>query len=319
MKPSRVVSVITGVMLISLLALVLFITLPTFKTKVESISMAVEFNTHSAAAWVALDKGIFMEEGLNVTSLQTFVTGVELAAALTKGDVEVAWACLGPLVSAYSIGVPIVVVAQAHLHGYALVVKSDIEDVHQLNGKVIAHPGVGSPNYLLIRMLMDEYKLNVTLKPMKPPAIVNALVTGQIDAAALPEHYATLAVRRGECKILLRSQDVWPEMPGSFLVVKKDFLEKDPEKAARLVKATVKATEFIRNHFEESARIVADKLDISFKEALDSMRWLDYRNEIDVNQVTRYIDLMVKYGVIEKPVNVSDFINTTILSSVLGR
>lgn len=319
MKPSKVVSIIVGVMLISLTALILLTSPPILKTEAKPISMAVEFNTHSAAAWVALDKGIFIEEGLNVTSLQTFITGVELAAALTRGDVEVAWACLGPLVSAYSIGLPIVVIAQAHLHGYALVARPGIEDINHLNGGVIAHPGVGSPTYLLLRMLIDERKLNVTLKSMKPPAIVNALMTGQVDAAALPEHYVTLAVRRGGCKVLLRGQDIWPDMPGSFLVIKRELLENDPEKVVKLVRATVKATEFIRNHFKESARIVADKLNISFEEALESMSWLDYLNEIDVAQVERYVDLMVKYGVIEKPIDVSQFINTTILSSVLGR
>jgi NitT/TauT family transport system substrate-binding protein len=72
--------------------------------------MAVEFNDHFAAAWIALDKGFFEEEGLNVTRLETFTTGLELSVALTKGDVDVAWACSGPLILARAQGVPIVVV-----------------------------------------------------------------------------------------------------------------------------------------------------------------------------------------------------------------
>ncbi|RLF04817.1 MAG: hypothetical protein DRJ60_06565, partial [Thermoprotei archaeon] len=138
MRPAKIVSVIVGIMLISLIALAFLVLPPMLKAEAKPISMAVEFNDHSAAAWIALDKGWFKEEGLNVTTLETFTTGLELAAALTKGDVDVAWACLGPLLLAYARGVPIVVVAQAHLHGYAIVGRPGIESIDQLNGGVVA-------------------------------------------------------------------------------------------------------------------------------------------------------------------------------------
>ena len=318
MRPAKIVSVIVGIMLISLIALAFLVLPPMLKAEAKPISMAVEFNDHSAAAWIALDKGWFKEEGLNVTTLETFTTGLELATALTKGDVDVAWACLGPLVLTYARGVPIVIVAQAHLHGYAIVGRPGIESIDQLNGGVVACPGKGSPCYLVLMMTIDKYKLNVTIMKMKPSAMLNALMTGQIDAAAMPEHYATLAVRHGNCTVLVRSQDLWPDMPGSFLVVKKDLLEKDPEVIARLIRVTVKATNFIREHPQEAASIVANRLGISFEDALESMKWLDYCNEINITQIEKYIDLMVKYGALEKPINVSDFVDTTILSSALG-
>jgi len=53
--------------------------------------MAVEFNDHSAAAWIARDRGWFEEEGLGVTRFETFTSGLELSAALARGDVDVAW------------------------------------------------------------------------------------------------------------------------------------------------------------------------------------------------------------------------------------
>jgi NitT/TauT family transport system substrate-binding protein len=318
MGSSRIVTVLIAVALMSILAFSVLVLLPLFSTKAGQIAMAVEFNDHSAAAWIALDKGFFEEEGLNVTRLETFTTGLELSAALTKGDVDVAWACLGPLILARAQGVPIVVVAQAHLHGYAVVGKPGVRDIKQLDRGVVACPGVGSPSYLLLRMVIDKYGLNVTIKSMKLEAILNSLITGQIEAAALPEHHVTLAVKRGNCTVLVRSQDVWPEMPGSFLVVKKELLEKHPELVARLVKVTIRATKFINEKPQEAARIVAKRLGITFEEALESMRWLQYDNQIDVAQVERYVELMTKYGLVDKPIDVKDFVDTSVLSKVLG-
>ncbi len=318
MKPIKFISIMLCILLLSVVALGLLVIPPMLRVEAKPISMAVEFNDHSAAAWIALDKGWFREVGLNVTTLETFTSGLELSAALTKGDVDIAWACLGPLILAYARGVPVVIVAQAHLQGYAIVGRPGLTDIHQLNGGVVACPGPGSPCYLVLRMAIERYGLNVTIVKMKPPAMLNALITGQIDAAAIPEHYATLAVKRGNCTVLVRSQDLWPDMPGSFLVVKRDILKKDPDLVKKLIKATVKATEFIRQHPEEAAQIVANRLGMSYEEALESMRWLDYQNGIDLAQIEKYVNLMVKYGVLEKPVNVTDFVDVTLLNEVLG-
>ena len=310
--------IVIGTALASFLAFFTLVLLPSLSAKTGQIGMAVEFNSHSVAAWVALDKGWFKEEGLNVTRLEAFITGPELSAALVRGDIDVAWACLGPLILARAQGVPIAVVAQAHLHGYAIVGRPGVRDIEQLNGGVVASPGIGSASYLFLRMAIDNYGLNVTIRHMKPEAILNSLFTGQIDAAAIPEHHVTLAVKRGNCTVLLRSQEVWPEMPGSFLVVKKELLERHPELVVKLVKVTTKATSFINEEPQEAVKIVAKSLGITFEEALESMRWSRYDSKIDVTQVKKYVEQMIKYGIIDRPIDVDDFVDTSILSKVLG-
>ncbi len=287
-------------------------------TGVKSISLAVEFNDHSAAAWVALDTGLFEANGINVTHLETFRTGLELAAALARGDVDVAWACLGPAVLARARGVPIKVVAGAHLHGYAIVARPGISNLSQLSGGVVAASGKGSPAYLLLAIVMEKYGLNVAVKKMVPQIAVNAVMTGQVDAAALPEHYATLAVMRGGCRVLVQSQDVWPDMPGSVLVVREDLLESDPELVRALVRATAQATELILEDPEEAARIVANRLGISEEEASESMGHLEYSVGLDLTEIEEYVNLMVRYGCIEDPVPVDELVDASILGEVLG-
>src|SRR5665648_1150283 len=61
------------------------------------IGMAVEFMDHAACAYISQDKGWFEEEGLNLTSYESYVTGMALASALARGDIQVAYMCLIPV------------------------------------------------------------------------------------------------------------------------------------------------------------------------------------------------------------------------------
>ena len=76
------------------------------------IGMAVEFMDHSACAYISQDKGWFEEEGLNLTSYESYVTGMALASALARGDIQVAYICLVPAINVYANAkVPIKIVA----------------------------------------------------------------------------------------------------------------------------------------------------------------------------------------------------------------
>ena len=312
MRRRRLLWISAVIMLLTVFSILTSYWLPGMKAE-ENVVMAVEFNDHSAAFWVALDKGFFKQEGINITFLKVFKTGLELAAALTRGDVQVGWACLGPTIMAYSRGVPIKIVAGTHLHGYAILSRPEIRRVSQLNGKVVGCPGKGSPCYLLLKMVIEKYNLSdVQVKKMPPYMMLNALLAGQIDAAAMPEHYATLAELKG-FNVLVRSQDVWPSMPGSILFIREDLLEKNPELVLKLVKITKRATEYINSHFNESAEIVSRHLGITFDQAYRSMRNLDYSTQIDLDQIQRYVDLMIRYGALQKRIDPRDLVDLRFL------
>src|SRR4030042_4566465 len=83
------------------------------------IGMAVEFMDHAACAYISQNKGWFEEEGLNLTSYESYVTGMALASALARGDIQVAYMCLIPAINVYANAkVPIKIVAGTHKYGY---------------------------------------------------------------------------------------------------------------------------------------------------------------------------------------------------------
>jgi NitT/TauT family transport system substrate-binding protein len=189
-----------------------------------------------------------------------------LAAALARGDIQVAYMCLVPAIAVYANArVPIRIVAGTHKYGYGLVVDPGrIKDVHDLENPAIRIGCVrkGGSADLLMRKTVDIYHLDETrilknIRRMNPPKQVLALRTGQIDAAFLPEQWATMAEESG-LRMLLTSRDIWPNMQGSILVIKEDLLQDHPEPVKRLVKLTRKSTKWINRNKDSASAIVAD-------------------------------------------------------------
>jgi len=161
-----------------------------------SLGMAVEFMDHAACAYISQDKGWFEEEGLKLTTYESYVTGMALASALGRGDIEVAYACLVPAINASAnAGVPIKIIAGTHKYGYGLVVNADkiktIQDLEKPEIRIGCVREGGTVDVFLHKSI-DKYHLDegVVLKNiqrMNPPKQVLAIKMGQLDAAFLPE------------------------------------------------------------------------------------------------------------------------------------
>jgi NitT/TauT family transport system substrate-binding protein len=291
------------------------------------MGMAVEFNTHAAGAYISQDKGWFEEAGLELTAYESYVTGMALASALGRGDVDVAYICLVPAINVYANGdVPIKIVAGTHKYGYGLVVDPDkIKTVNDLE-----KPGIrlgciregGAVDVLMHRMIdkynLDEGKILNNVQRMNPQQMVLAVKTGQLDAAFLPEQWATMAEEFG-FNMLLMSQDIWPDMQGSVLVVKQDLIDNHPEVAQKLVNVSQRATDWLNEHPEEAAEIVvrqlqvAGELEITPEVILRSMGRLDYTTDIDPMMVQETIDYIAKLGYIKNSFNAENILDLRFL------
>jgi len=304
------------------------------------IGMAVEFMDHAACAYISQDKGWFEEEGLNLTAYESYVTGMALASALARGDIQVAYLCLVPAINVYANAkVPIKIVAGTHKYGYGLVVNPEkIKSVKDLE-----KPGIrlgcvregGAVDVLLHKTIdkynLDEKKILNNIQRMNPPKQVLAIKTGQLDAAFLPEQWVTMAEDFG-FKMLLMSQDVWPEMQGSVLVVKEELIRDHPEVVEKLVKISQKATDWINQYPQEAAEIVARQLqeaggslfpveiaDIATKTEitpevlLRSMNRLEYTINIDPTVVQETIDYVTHLGYIKSSFKAEDILDLSFI------
>jgi NitT/TauT family transport system substrate-binding protein len=291
------------------------------------MGMAVEFMNHAAGAYISQDKGWFEEEGLKLTAYESYTTGMALAAALARDDIQVAYICLIPAINVYAnAGVPIRIVAGTHKYGYGLVVNPDkIKTVNDLE-----EPGIrlgciregGAVDVLMHRMIdnynLDESKILNNVQRMNPQQITLAVKMGQLDAAFLPEQWATMAEEFG-FNMLLMSQDIWPQMQGSVLVVKQSLIDNHPEVVEKLVTVSQRATDWLNEHPDEAAEImvrqlqVNNELEITPEVMLRSMGRLDYTTAIDPEEVQATIDYIAKLGYIKNSFNAGDVLDLRFL------
>ncbi len=320
----------------------------------ESIGMAVEFMDHAACAYISQDKGWFEEAGLEITAYESYVTGMALASALARENsfnlacspssptIEVAYVCLIPAINVYANGgIPIKIVAGTHKYGYGLVV--DLNKIQTVND--LENPGIrlgcvregGTVDVLMHRTIdsynLDEAKILNNAQRMSPPKLVLAIKTGQLDAAFLPEQWATMTEELG-FTMLLTSQDIWPDMQGSVLVVKQDLIDNHPEVVRKLVTVSQRATDWINEHPNDATEIVARQLqtaggevfpneagevasglEITPEVMLRSMERLEYTTDIDPEIVQDTIDYIASLGYIKNSFNTADILDLTFLEA----
>jgi NitT/TauT family transport system substrate-binding protein len=306
----------------------------------EPIGIAVEFMDHAACAYISQDKDWYAQEGLELTAYESYATGMALAAALARDDIQVGYICLIPAINVYANGgVPIKIVAGTHKYGYGLVVDpAKIETVADLE-----KPGIrlgcvqeGGVVDVLMHKTMDKYHLDEdkvlgNVQRMNPQKLTLAAKMGQLDAAFIPEQWATMTEEFG-FKMLLMSQDIWPDMQGSVLVVKQSLIDNYPEVVEKLVKVSKKATAWGNQHPQEAAEVVARqlgavgsklfpveiaevvaKLEITPEVMLRSMGRLEYTTEIDPKEVQGTIDYIAKLGYIKNSFNAEDILDLRFL------
>ncbi len=306
----------------------------------DSIGMAVEFMDHAACAYISQDKGWFEEEGLNLTAYESYVTGMALASALARGDIQVAYMCLIPAINVYANAkVPIKIVAGTHKYGYGLVVNPDkiksVKDLERSDIRVGCVREGGAVDVLLHRTIdkynLDEEKILHRIQRMNPPKQVMAIKTGQLDAAFLPEQWATMAEEFG-FQMLLMSQDVWPEMQGSVLVVKEELIRDHPDVVKKLVKVSKRANDWANQYPQEAAEIVAQqlkeaggslfpveiadiatKIEITPDVLLRSMNRLEYTTDIDLAVIQDAIDYVARLGYIKNSFKVEGILDLSFI------
>jgi NitT/TauT family transport system substrate-binding protein len=195
------------------LALVCLASSAAFAKEEFPINIAVEFTDHATSFYVAQHKGWFEQEGLKPTSY-SYVTGMALASALGRGDIQAAYMCLLPAITAYANArVPIKVVAGLHRHGYGLAVDpAKIKTVADLEkpGIRIGCNKAGGPADAIIHKTIEKYNLDRDkilnkIQRMNPATQILAIRMGKLDAFFNCEHWPAMAEDAG-FKMLLTSR-----------------------------------------------------------------------------------------------------------------
>jgi NitT/TauT family transport system substrate-binding protein len=163
------------------------------------------------AYWVAEQQGYYQEQGVDV-QLITFKSALERDAALSGGEIDGTMTDIIGAVTVHQAGRPVKIASLAlgatrEESPFAIVAApgSGITSVEQLKGVEIGISNITVIHYVTEKLLLEhgfapeEIKLtNITQIPVR----FEALMSGQIQAATLPEPLLSLAVSKGARVIL---------------------------------------------------------------------------------------------------------------------
>lgn len=136
--------------------------------------------------------------------------------------------------------------------------KTPADALRWLNGKVVAVPKGSCADRLGQYMLRKE-GVKATWQQMQPEVIVTSLQAKKIDAAALYEPHLSKAVFEGVGRYAV-SPAAFGERDADFIVMRKDFIEKNRAVAIAWLKADIEALYFMRDHPIETINYVKKEL-----------------------------------------------------------
>ena len=269
----------------------------------------LQSDLHHLPAFVALEKGLYHNEGVSVEISGIFKAGPEMMSGFSAGSIDAGYVGLAPVsVAVANKTAQLKILAQVNKHGSALVIPNDVPftTIAALRSKVIAIPGHATiQDFLLRKALLDSgiSGTDTTVITIKTPEMIGALKTSQIDAFIAWEPYPSLAITSTTGKILTYSKDIWPDHPCCVLVVDATFFRENPSQVDALLKAHLTALAYIKNNPDDTVRIGIKYTAMDKKTVEIALKNIDFDHHITSIHALEYIEFLNKlnYTNIKQP------------------
>ncbi len=260
----------------------------------DTLRIALSSTPHASLLHLAAARGYFAEEGLDV-SLLPVSHGKAALELLGQGKADVAAAAEVPFVIAVLKGEPLGIAASIASTSteMAVVGRRDraIGAPRDLAGKTIGITQGTSGDYFLWAFLIRN-KLApelVTMVDVPPGRIVQSLADGQLDAVAAWEPL------RHNAQAILQANAVSLAAPDAYMVThvvvgRTDFLRNHGAAMQKLMRATLKAEQFVHSHPQQAQALIAERLRIAPQALQPNWNDLDLRVELHQSQLVTLED-----------------------------
>ncbi len=279
---------------------------------------------------VALAKGYFKDEGLNITGLISSAGGgTSLRNMLAGGGVPYGEVNPGVIVSAILAGADLRIISDNVLtvaeFVWAVKPDSPIKSVKDFKGKKIGYTNPRSTSQALAMMLLTS----AGFKPDDAELVktggfgegIAALESGQIDIAPITEPLWSKV--KNKYRAVVVASDILPPLDNVVGVATVEMLEKKGDFIRAVIRARRKAVQFMKARPDEAAEIVAKQYNIDLEVAKSAVRNLTTsttkgvpywgEGEIHLDGLKRMIEAQRSVGAITGEVDYSKIIDTRFL------
>jgi NitT/TauT family transport system substrate-binding protein len=272
-----------------------------------------------AAVKLAIDKGFFKEQGLDVKTSVVANPPAGIAAA-QSGQLDLTYTPSIPLLNALSNNVPLTVVAAAD--GYSdeamaskdmtkvddtgLLVQKDstIKRPKDLEGKSVSVPARRAQLEVTVSKLIkddggDPSKVNWMV--LDPSSALQSLNSGRVDAASLVAPFVSKAISQGDRLLASPGVEFFKAGAVGLWVTGNSALQKERKAIEGFKAAIYKANAYANQHIDEaqqlSAQITNNPIDVIKDGAVNY--WPD---KVTTDDIQRVNDSMAELGYLKAPV-----------------
>ncbi len=216
----------------------------------DRIRVAFFPNIGHAVPVIGIERGIFADS-MGETAIETrlFDSGPQAVESLFAGAIDVAYVGPGSALSGFlNSESGIVILAGAASGGSSFVVHPDsaISAASDLAGKAVAAPQIANTQDVSLRSYMAQNGLDAAGRGgstivinVANPEIHTLFAKGDIDAAWVPEPWATILVNDLGGSRLFYEESLWPEgrFASVLLVARADYARENPGTIQRWLEA----------------------------------------------------------------------------------
>jgi ABC-type nitrate/sulfonate/bicarbonate transport system substrate-binding protein len=216
-------------------------------------------------SYVAMDKGFFKAEGLDV-SFVTLTGRLQVTAALsgTLDFIPIPSAGAQAALSGAEIRY---VVGEGLKSQWVLVARPDITKPEDLKGKIVGYGRPGSADYdegHAVMLRVHNMDVGKDYKVISIPGEIDrvaALINGGIQAALISVPHVPRAVNAG-MKVLVRTADHIQRVGGTVWTM-KSYLDKNPETVKKFIRAIARGVMYYRDNKEGSYATLKEHLGVA--------------------------------------------------------
>lgn len=271
--------------------------------------------SESLGAVIADKKGYFKEEGLEI-EVSKMAGSALMIPVLQSGKVDIILSNTVSTLQAIDQGLDATLLAPSAVVRSAppdsttalIVLKGAYKSPKELEGKRIAVNVINSIAWLYMVALLDKHGVDrnkVRFVEVPFPQMNDPLLNKQIDAVGQVEPFRTILLNSGKVDAIGYSfVEVQPNADITQYLALTSWVKKNPQTAAKFARAVIKGSQFANSNPAETRQINVEYtgLNAALKDAVMLPR---FGEKVNAAEVARTSELMVKYGMLKKPVDLS--------------
>jgi NitT/TauT family transport system substrate-binding protein len=288
-----------------------------------TLNVAVVPAVDSAGFFIALHEGLFAREGLTIhyTPAASSDTVINQQVA---GKYDITGGNYVSYIQHYvEDRQPLEIIAEGSVmtqgtQAIYTMPNSKIKTLSGLKGHLL---GINAPlniNYLLAASVLTENGIRVSQvrfpsRPIPFPDMAAELAAGKIDAAAMPEPFATAAEQKyGVVQLADLNQGATEQFPIQGYVVTKSWAERNPGTLRAFITALAQGQEIAdtsRSAVEQAMESLNGPQNGQVPPIVSAVMALnDYPTSIDKVRIQRVANVMYQFGLLHAPFNVTPMI-----------